>query len=123
MIFGWVLVATVALWWSTSNTGTDRVFIGMVFLALAATTGYATVCRPRLRADSHGIAVRGLRGTQRWTWPQIMVTVERNQRLGLATELLQVSVVDADSLIVLSRLDLGEAPHEVAQTLTTLRHA
>jgi hypothetical protein len=121
VIFGWVLVGAAALWWLTSNTGSDRVFIGMVFLALAVITGYGTVCRPRLRADADGIAIRGLRGTQRWTWPQVTVTVERNQRLGLATELLQVDVVDTDYLIVLSRLDLGEAPHDVAQALTTLR--
>lgn len=121
VIFGWVLVVAAALWWLTSNTGTDRVFIGIVILALAATTGYATVCRPRLRADSTGIAVRSFRGTQRWPWPLVTVTVERNQRLGLATELLQVDVLDTDGLVVLSRLDLGEAPHDVAQTLNTLR--
>lgn len=122
VIFGWVLVTAAAVWWLTSASGTDRVFIGMVFLALAAATGYATFCRPRLRADSGGIAVRGLRGTQRWPWPQVKVTVQRQQRLGLHTELLQVEVLDAtDGLIVLSRLDLGEAPQDVAESLTALR--
>lgn len=123
VIFGWVLVAAAALWWLTSSTGTDRVFVGVVVLALTAAAGYATVCRPRLRADSGGIAVRGLRGTQRWPWPEVAVTVKHHQRLGLATEFLQVDIVDTDGLIVLSRLDLGEAPHDVAQALTALRSA
>jgi hypothetical protein len=122
VIIGWILAVAAALWWLTSNTGTDRVFVGLVFLALVAASGYATVCRPRLRADSGGIAVRGLRGTQRWAWPQIKVTVERHQRLGLHTELLQVEVLgDAGDLILLSRLDLGEAPQDVAESLTALR--
>lgn len=119
IIVGWILAVAAAAWWLTANTGTDRVFIGMVFLALIAVSGYATVCRPRLRADSGGIAVRGLRGTRRWAWSQITVTVERHQRLGLRTELLQVETLgDAGDLILLSRLDLGEAPQDVAESLT-----
>lgn len=122
VIVGWILAVAAAAWWLTANTGTDRVFIGIVFLALVAVSGYATVCRPRLRADSAGIAIRGLRGTRRWAWPQITVTVERHQRLGLRTELLQVETLgDAGDLILLSRLDLGEAPQDVAESLTAFR--
>lgn len=122
LIVGWILAVAAAAWWLISNTGTDRVFIGLVFLALVAASGYATICRPRLRADSGGIAVRGLRGTQRWEWPQIRVTVERHQRLGLHTELLQLEVLGDtdDHLILLSRLDLGQAPQDVAESLTAL---
>jgi hypothetical protein len=124
VVLGWVLAVAAALWWLTSRTTSDRVFVGMVVVALALASAYASACRPRLYADSTGIAVRGLRGTRRWPWSRVTVTVQRRQRLGRSAELLELEVATDDTagdLIILTRLDLGEAPHDVAETLRALR--
>jgi hypothetical protein len=122
--FGWVLVVAAALWWLASNTAVDRLFVGILVLVLVAACGYASACRPRLRADRDGIAVRGVRGTRRWPWSRVDVHVERHQRLGRPVEVLELAVPDNDSaggLIVLSKLDLGEDPRDVAEALHSLR--
>jgi hypothetical protein len=121
---GWVLVAVTVVWWLSSSTATDRLFVGILVLALAIASGYASLCRPRLRADANGIAVRGPRGTRRWPWLRVNVRVERHQRLGRPVEVLELEVPENDTpggLIILTRLDLGEDPHDVAAALRELQ--
>jgi hypothetical protein len=124
VLVGWALVAVTVVWWLAARTATDRLFVGILVLALAITSGYASLCRPRLCADANGVAVRGLRGTRHWPWLRVNVRVERHQRLGRPVEVLELEVPENDApggLIIFTRLDLGEDPHDVAATLRELQ--
>ena len=48
---GWVLTAAAVAWWFAAESATDRLFVGVLVLALAAVSAHATLCRPRLSAD------------------------------------------------------------------------
>lgn len=115
---GWVLAAAAALWWLTAETATDRLFIGVLVLALAALAAHGSICRPRLSADSAGVTVRGLRGARHWSWSAITVRVRSQRRFGRTLRTLEL---DADpELVVLTKLDLGADPEEVEAELHTL---
>ncbi|GAA0508121.1 hypothetical protein GCM10011581_19980 [Saccharopolyspora subtropica] len=116
---GWVLAALAAAWLLLADTAVDRVFIGAIVLALAAVSAHASICRPRLEADRSGITVRGVRGERRWSWPTVTIRVRRDRRLGRMVQSLELDT-DAD-LVVLTRLDLGADPQDVADALHDLR--
>lgn len=121
---GWVLTAAAALWWLTASDAIDRLFVGVLVLALAAVSAYASLVRPRLQADDGGVTVRSLGRTIRCHWEQVRVRVQRNQRLGRTVEVLELEVPEqygAGGLIVLTKLDLGTDVREVAEQLERLR--
>lgn len=121
---GWVFACAAAFWWWTADTSTDQLFIGVVVLVLIVASAYGSILRPRLRASRDGIAVRGLCGTQRWSWSGIQVRVKHSQRLGRTVAALELDVPDDSAtggLVILTKLDLGEDPQDVAETLNTLR--
>ncbi|MEV0082470.1 PH domain-containing protein [Saccharopolyspora sp. NPDC050642] len=116
---GWALAAAAALWWLLAEEAVDRLFIGVLVLALAAVSAHGSICRPRLRADAEGITVRTLLGRRHWPWPAVTVRVRQDRRLGRTVRTLEL---DADpQLIVLTRLDLGADPQDVADELRGLR--
>ncbi|MEU5852987.1 PH domain-containing protein [Saccharopolyspora shandongensis] len=116
---GWVFAAAAALWWLLAEEAMDRLFIGVLVLALAAVSAHGSICRPRLRADVEGITVRTLLGRQHWAWPAVTIRVRQDRRLGRTVRTLEL---DADpQLIVLTRLDLGTDPQDVADELHGLR--
>ncbi|MEV5536906.1 PH domain-containing protein [Saccharopolyspora shandongensis] len=116
---GWVFAAAAALWWLLAEESMDRLFIGVLVLALAAVSAHGSICRPRLRADVEGITVRTLLGRQHWAWPAVTIRVRQDRRLGRTVRTLEL---DADpQLIVLTRLDLGTDPQDVADELRGLR--
>ncbi|MBB5154278.1 PH domain-containing protein [Saccharopolyspora phatthalungensis] len=116
---GWVLAVAAAVWWLVAESATDRLFIGVLVVALAATAAHGSICRPRLRADREGVTVRGLRGPQHWSWPAVAVRVRQDRRFGRTVQTLEL---DADpELVVLTRLDLGADPQVVADELHALR--
>ncbi|QUG99427.1 PH domain-containing protein [Saccharopolyspora erythraea] len=117
---GWVLTAAAAVWWLLSGSALDRLFVGVVVVVLAAASAYATLCRPRLSAGAEGVAVRGLHGRRAWPWPAVTVRTERSSRLGRTVEVLAIDTAD-DELVVLTRLDLGADPVEVAEALNAMR--
>ena len=119
---GWVLAAATALWWVLADSGPDRLFVTVVLLVLTATSGFATLCRPRLSADAEGVTVRGLRGRRTWPWPGLVVRIDRSKRLGRTVEVLELDTPEGE-LTVLTKLDLGEEPEQVAQALNALRPA
>ncbi|MGP4018601.1 PH domain-containing protein [Saccharopolyspora sp. 5N708] len=116
---GWVLAAAAALWWLFAEAAVDRLFIGVLLLALVAVSAHASICRPRLQADRDGITVRGLRGARHWPWPAIAVRVRCDRRFGRTVQILEL---DAETeLVLLTRLDLGADPQDVADALSALR--
>lgn len=121
---GWALTAGSALWWLTVTSAMDRLFVGVVLLVMLAVSCYATFVRPRLRADTDGVAVRSVTGTWRWSWPDVRVRVRTHQRLGRTVEALELDAPDrhgATKLVVLGKLDLGQDVTEVADRLEQLR--
>ena len=75
----------------------------------------------RLAADAQGVTViEGFARRRRLSWAEIeRVRVDRRDRLGIATELLEL---DADEALYLySQHDLGGDPHEVLVVLDEFR--
>ena len=97
------------------------------FLAIVVAiglTGWALrdVLRPvRLTADQEGVTVvAGLLRRRRLAWAEIeRVRVDRRERLGMRSELLEVDAGDA--LYLFSVHELGAEPEEVAAALAKLR--
>lgn len=119
VVCGWLLAAGAAVWWLATDSAVDRLFVGVLVLALAAAAAHGSICRPRLRADHEGVTVRGLRGPRHWSWPAVTVRVRQDRRFGRTMRTLEL---DADpDLVVLTRFDLGADPQDVAAELNTLR--
>jgi hypothetical protein len=75
----------------------------------------------RLAADGDGVTVVvGYAGKRRLAWPQVKgVRVERRDRLGIRTDILEVDV--DDNLYLFSMHDLGAHPEEVLAAIEQLR--
>lgn len=75
----------------------------------------------RLAADPDGITVvEGFARRRRLSWAQVeRVRIDRQERLGLTTELLEVDAGEA--LYLFSQHDLGTDPHEVLPVLAEFR--
>jgi hypothetical protein len=97
------------------------------FLAVTAAVGLAgwalrdLIAPVRLAADPDGVTVVvGYAGRRRLAWSQIdRVRMDRRERLGLRTRLLELDA--GDSLYLFSEHDLGADPEEVLGTLLALR--
>jgi Bacterial PH domain len=97
------------------------------FLAAVVTIGLAgwalrdLVAPVRLAADPDGVTVVvGFAGRRRLAWPEIeRVRLDRRDRLGLRSELLEVDA--GDYLYLFGRYDLGAEPEEVLASLQALR--
>jgi hypothetical protein len=93
-------------------------------LAAAALTVWAArdlIAPVRLSADTSGITVvTGFARRRHLAWPQIeRVRVDRRERLGLSSALLEIDA--GESLHMFSVNDLGADPEDVAEALNTLR--
>ncbi|MEB3370701.1 PH domain-containing protein [Saccharopolyspora mangrovi] len=116
---GWVLTAGAATWALLADSPTDKVFVGVLALALLAASAFGTLCRPRLEADATGVTVRTLTGRKHHSWDEITIRVRETRRLGLTGTSLEL---DANpDLTVLTRLDLGQDPYAAADALHALR--
>jgi len=99
------------------------------FIAAAAAAGLAIwalrdlVAPVRLAADPGGVTVIvGFARRHRLPWSQIeAVRMDRRDRLGVRTEMLEVDA--EDNLYLFSMHDLGARPDEVLQALLLLRSA
>jgi hypothetical protein len=104
--------------------GTDRV---QWAVAVALAVGLAVwalrdlIAPVRLAADAEGITViAGYAGKRRLAWRNIeAVRVDRRDRLGIRTELLEIDC--DDNLYLFSMHDLGAHPESVLATLQQLR--
>ncbi|MFR9728026.1 PH domain-containing protein [Saccharopolyspora sp. MS10] len=117
---GWALAGCSAVWWWLTDSAADRLFVAVLAVVLAVAAGAGSLLRPRLRADTSGIALRGFTGTRRHSWRGVEVRVRTRQRLGLSSSTLELEL-DSGELVVLGRLDLGEDPEDVADALDELR--
>jgi Bacterial PH domain len=130
VVLAWVgTVAAVA--WCVLIAGTgDRAGL---LLAVVAAAGlglaavYGTRARPRLRVDTSGVTVGGLAARRHHPWAQVGdVRVLTVRRLGRATRMLEIDVVDPDGgehLMVFGRLDLDAEPDDVASVVQAIRRA
>jgi hypothetical protein len=117
---GWVLTAMAALLAVVGSDPGGRVLLTIAALGLAAISLFGTLARPRLRADEHGVTVRGLFSTRTWAWPEVRIRLAHGRRLGRVTSTLELTVLHDDGLIVFGKLDLGEDPADVVEQLQTL---
>ena len=96
----------------------------IAIVAAAALTVWAArdlIAPVRLSADTSGITmVTGFARRRHLSWPQIeRVRVDRRERLGLSSALLEIDA--GESLHMFSINDLGADPEEVAEALNALR--
>ncbi|GGM78033.1 hypothetical protein GCM10012275_55860 [Longimycelium tulufanense] len=121
----WVLLAGAALWLVFTGDPAGRLLAGVAVVALALLAIQGTLGRPRLTADPDGIAIRSLFGPRRYPWSRVdRVRVVRGRRLGRELPVLEIDVTEEDGgehLLVLTRLDLGTEPDDVADELTEIR--
>jgi hypothetical protein len=97
------------------------VLAGAVAAGLAIWALRDVIAPVRLAADDEGVTVVvGYAGRRRLGWAEIdRVRLDRRDRLGIATEMLEI---DADDVLFLfSMHDLGADPRDVLQTLDDLR--
>jgi hypothetical protein len=97
------------------------VLAGAVTVGLALWALRDLVAPIRLAADAEGVTVIEGFARRRWLpWAEIdRVRLDRRQRLGLTTELLEIDADDA--LFLHSMHDLGADPHDVLAELEELR--
>ncbi|USX50081.1 PH domain-containing protein [Lentzea sp. HUAS12] len=116
---GWVAAAALALATLLADDNAGRLLIGLATLLVSYLAAFASIARPRLTADADGLAVRGFASTTLLPWHEVKVKLQTTRRLGREQQTLEL---DADDrLVVLTRLDLGADPEEVAGVLHALR--
>ncbi|WP_330271766.1 PH domain-containing protein [Lentzea sp. NBC_00516] len=115
----WVVAIALAVAALTVDDNAGRLLIGLATLLVTYLAAFATIARPRLTADVDGLAVRGFASTTRLPWHEVKVKLQTTRRLGREQQTLEL---DADDrLVVLTRVDLGADPEEVAGVLHALR--
>ncbi len=115
----WVAAAALAVAAFLTDDNAGRLLVGLATLLVIYLAAFATIARPRLTADADGLAVRGFASTTRLPWHEVKVKLQTTRRLGREQQALEL---DADDrLVVLTRLDLGADPEEVAGVLHALR--
>lgn len=123
VVAGWAVAAFA--WCLLAADPPGRLLAGIGAAAATAAALYGTVARPRLTVDQDGIVVRGMTGARHWPWAQVRrVRVTRHRRLGRDLPALELDVVDADqaeTLIVLARLELDADPVEVLDEINAVR--
>jgi len=120
---GWGLAVLALLTALLSGENTTRLLMGvgtafLLFLAL-----HGTFVRPRLSVDDDGLAVRTLTGTHQFPWHEVKVRLVTTRRLGRESETLELDWQrgEDEHLTVLTRMDLGTDPRDVAEVLHALR--
>ncbi len=115
----WVLAALLAFATVITTENAGRLLIGLATLLVSYLAAFASIARPRLSADTNGLAVRGFTSTTHLPWHEVKVKLQHTRRLGREQQTLEL---DADDrLVVLTKLDLGADPQEVAGVLHSLR--
>jgi hypothetical protein len=115
----WVLALLLAVATILADDNAGRLLVGLATLLVSYLAAFATIARPRLSADANGLAVRGFANTTHLAWHEVKVKLQTTRRLGREQRTLEL---DADDrLVVLTKLDLGADPEEVAGVLHALR--
>ena len=115
------VAATAAAVLAVAVLGVDpvgRLLLGAAAVVLLAVVARDLGLRPRLRADTAGVAVRTLGGRRTIPWSALRVRVRATRRLGTRSRTLELEDVRDDAvLVVLGRRDLGTDPEAVAAQL------
>ncbi|MFC5056685.1 PH domain-containing protein [Saccharothrix xinjiangensis] len=119
----WGLAAVSLLVTVLSSEATSRLLLGLATLLLVGLGAHGTFVRPRLTADDAGLAVRTLTGTRALPWHEVKVRLARTRRLGRETVALELDWKrgEDEQLFVLTQMDLGTDPRDVADVLHALR--
>ncbi|GAA3535093.1 PH domain-containing protein [Amycolatopsis ultiminotia] len=99
--------------------GKGAVLLALAAVAVGAFAGHWSIVRPRLTADTGGLAARTLGGTHRLPWPGTTTRLRSTRRLGRDGVTLEVE--HGDQLFVFGQLDLGEDPRDVLEVLDAVR--
>ncbi|RKT51859.1 PH (Pleckstrin Homology) domain-containing protein [Saccharothrix australiensis] len=123
MALAWLLAATSLVFAVLGPEPTTRLFLGTATAFLLALAAYGTFVRPKLTADDTGLTVRTVTGRRHLPWHQVKVKLVHTRRLGreVATLELDWQQGDDEQLFVLTPMDLGADPRDVADVLHALR--
>lgn len=113
------LTALGAVWMALTGDRVGTLLFGVVTLGMGYLGVTATVLRPRLQADGHGVTVRGVRGERRLPWAELTVRISRTHHWGRESTTLELD--HGESMILLGRWELGSAPTLVAEQLEAAR--
>jgi hypothetical protein len=101
-----------------------RVLVGAAAVLVLVVVVRDAVARPRLRAGTDGVEVRGWTTRRHLPWRRLRVQVRETRRFGVRSRTLELDTAagpdDAGVLVVLGRRDLGADPEEVARALRAL---
>lgn len=119
----WGLAAVSLLVTILSSEAASRLFLGLATVLLLAIGAYGTFVRPRLVVDDSGLTVRTLTGARQLPWHEVKVRITHTRRLGRETATLELDWQhgEHEQLFVLTPLDLGADPRDVANVLHALR--
>jgi len=119
----WGLAAASLLVTVLSSETTSRLLLGLATLLLAALGAYGALVRPRLVVDEEGLTVRTLGGARSLPWHEVKVRLAHTRRLGRESVALELDWQrgEDEALFVLTQLDLGTDPRDVADVLHALR--
>lgn len=119
----WGLAAVAVLIAVLSDANTTRLLMGVGALFMLFLAVHGTYVRPRLRVDDTGLSVRTLTGRHHFPWHEVKVRLMTTRRLGRESETLELDWQrgEDEHLTVLTRMDLGADPRDVAEVLHALR--
>ncbi len=119
----WALAAGALLAAVLGTEPTTRVLLGTATVLLLGLAAYGTFLRPKLTADPTGLTVRTVTGTRHLPWHEVKVKLAHTRRLGreVATLELDWQQGEEEQLFVLTPMDLGTDPRDVADVLHALR--
>ncbi|MGW6930160.1 PH domain-containing protein [Lentzea sp. NPDC054927] len=115
----WVLALMLAVATFLADDNAGRLLVGLATLLVSYLATFATLARPRLTADVNGLSVRGFASTTHLPWHEVKIKLQSTRRLGREQQTLELDA--EDRLVVLTKLDLGADPEEVAGVLHALR--
>ncbi|GGP38226.1 PH domain-containing protein [Saccharothrix coeruleofusca] len=119
----WALAAVVLLVVLLSEEATTRLLMGSATALLLFLGVYGTYVRPRLLVDDSGLTVRTLFGARHLPWHEVKIRLAHTRRLGRESRTLELDWQrgEDEHLVVLTQLDLGADPRDVADVLHALR--
>ena len=124
-VAAWVGAGVASAWLLSTDDPAGRVLAAAAVVLLGAFAAHATLVRPRLAADGAGLRLGGWRGSRAWPWSAVhQMAVVGHRRFGREVRMLELELASDDGherFVVLTALDLGADPRDVAETLHTLR--
>ncbi|MFD9738008.1 PH domain-containing protein [Umezawaea sp. NPDC059074] len=119
----WGLAAAALLAALLSDENSARLLMGVAALLGVVLGTYGTIVRPRLRVDDSGLHVRTLTGVHDFAWHEVKIRPVQTRRLGRESHSLELDWErgEDEHLVVLTWLDLGADPRDVAEVLHALR--